>query len=151
MLSQAEKEKRVIELHEQGTPFRDIARVMNMSFSRIASILKKKTTEEEENKKRQEAKLGLSKGTQAFKLFEKGNRPIDVAIKLDLPEDEVTKLYRDYWKLKGLYDLNELYEEIGGEIFPVVQLYIHTKKAGMGPQQVVNALRIMERLPSIEK
>ena len=150
MLSKAEKEKRVIELHEQGMPFRDIARVVRKSFGDISSILKKQTAEEEENKKRHEEKLGLSKGTQAFKLFEEGNTPIDVAIKLDLREEEVTKLYRDYWKIKGLYNLNQLYEEINDEIFPVVKLYIHTKNAGMGPQHVVNALKIVERLPSIE-
>ena len=49
----------------------------------------------------------LSKDTQAFALFSDGKKPIEVAIKLDLGADIVGKLYQQFWRLQGLYQLNQ--------------------------------------------
>jgi len=50
----------------------------------------------------------MSKASQALKLFEQGNTPVQVSIKLDIETGEVDRLYKEYWKLKGLHKLNEL-------------------------------------------
>ena len=117
MLSRTEKEQRVIELYQQGKTIREIAREVHMSFGNIGSIIRKgNRTEEDDNKpKEQQDKLPLttlSKDSQAFKLFSEGKKPTEVAIKLDLGADEVDRLYQQFWKLEGLYQLNQVYKEI---------------------------------------
>ena len=57
-----------------------------------------------------------SSSTQAYKLFSQAKTPVEVAIELDLSEKQVTKYYREYWKLKGLYKLNLVHEEIKDDI-----------------------------------
>jgi hypothetical protein len=39
-----------------------------------------------------------------------------VAVALNLREPEATKLYREYWKLRGLDKLNTIYKETDGKI-----------------------------------
>jgi hypothetical protein len=50
---------------------------------------------------------------KSYDLFSKEKKPVEVAIALNLRELEVTKMYREYWKLKRLHNLDSLYEEIG--------------------------------------
>src|SRR5437016_2412147 len=111
-----------------------------MSFADISSIIRRSTGEEDDQNK-----IRISKASQTLKMFEDGNAPIDVAIKLDIETGEVDRLYREYWKLKGLYHLRQVYAELRGDIAPFLELYHLTKKEGFGPQQVVNALKIAEK------
>ena len=41
-----------------------------------------------------------------------GHNLIEVATILNLREKEVSEYYREYWNLRGLYDLSQIYEEI---------------------------------------
>ena len=85
-----------------------------MSFRDIGTVLKKEE-KEKERKKRQldnnsstysdSPQNDMSLSTQAYKLFSQGKTPIGVATELDLSEKKVTKYYKEYWKLKGLYKL----------------------------------------------
>src|SRR4051812_21547897 len=117
MLNRTEKEKRVIVLYQQGKTIREIAKDVHMSFADIGSIIKKVTglQGDEGKSKEQQDKAPttlLSKDSQAFKLFSDGKKPIGVAIKLDLKADVVDKLYQQFWRLEGLYQLNQVYKEI---------------------------------------
>jgi len=85
-----------------------------MSLGRISSIIKRHTGEVNEKggnaeQKQQEETID----TQVFKLLEADRAPVQVATDLDINSEEVTRLYKEWWKLKGLHHLNELYEEIG--------------------------------------
>ncbi|MGC1933358.1 MAG: hypothetical protein WA667_30660 [Candidatus Nitrosopolaris sp.] len=44
-----------------------------------------------------------SKITQAIKLFSELKTPVEVAIVLDLPADQVQAIYLEYWELDGMY------------------------------------------------
>ena len=46
-----------------------------------------------------------SLSAQAYELFSQAKTPVEVSIELDLRESQVTKYYREYWKLKGLNKL----------------------------------------------
>jgi chromosome segregation ATPase len=72
-----------------------------------------------------------------------------VAMKLDIETGEVDRLYREFWKLKGLNNL-QVYAEIKGSISTLVKLYQLTKQAGMKTEEVVNTLKIVEQLPRIK-
>jgi hypothetical protein len=161
MLSRQEREKVVLDLYNQGKTIRDIAKEIRISFRDIGAVLKKE--EEKERQKRQlennttttadsdSTQPGMSLSTQAYKLFSQGKTPVEVAIKLDLRESEVTEYYREYWKLKGLHKLTIVYEEIRDDIKYFLKLYGLSKAAGMTTEHVTNLLEISNNdLQSIE-
>ncbi|MRN62384.1 MAG: hypothetical protein FIO03_10150 [Nitrosopumilales archaeon] len=86
-----------------------------MSFGDICFIIRRETGEEQN-------RIKMSKASQALKLFEQGNTSVHVAIKLNIETDEVDRLYREYWKLKSLYKLNEIYVESKEKILSFVKL-----------------------------
>ena len=159
MLTRQEREQFVIDLYNQGKNIRDIAKEVRMSFRDIGVVLKKE--EEKERQKKQldhntttrdsDNKNGMSLSAQAYELFSQAKTPVEVAIELDLRESQVTKYYREYWQLKGLYKLNLVYEEIKADIAYFVKLHRLSKAAGMSTEHVVNLLEIANNdLLSIE-
>ena len=80
--------------------------------------------------------------TQSYKLFSERKTPLEVYIALNLRESEATEFYKEYSKLKQLYNLNIIYEEIKDDSEPFLKLYRLSKAASMSVQQVVNLLKI---------
>jgi len=72
-----------------------------------------------------------SKRAQVYEMFSKGETPMTVAITLDLPEPEVTKLYKESWNLKQIGELNRVYLETRGDLAPFLDLYKFAKAEGM--------------------
>jgi len=131
--------------YNQGKTTREIAKIDRMSIRDISSIIK-----EEESKLQKYKHQELS--TKAYKLFSERKTPLEVAIVLNLSESEVTKFYREYWKLKQLHNLNMVYEELKDDIDPFLRLYRLSKAKGLGVKQVVNFIAIANNdLPSIEE
>jgi len=114
--SNIERERKVIELYKEGKTTREIAKIAKMSFRDIGFILKKaglshgiiNTEDDDKNKN----KSSSEKATQAYKLFNEGKKPVQVAIELGLREKQVNKFFREFWKLKRLNELYQLYPEI---------------------------------------
>jgi hypothetical protein len=138
-----------------------------MSFRDIGTILNK-ADEAQERKEKQQQDIDnnvsdknqqqqehqpqqLSLSTQAYKLFSDGKTPIEVAVALNVRESEVTRFYKEYWKLNQMHDLNMVYAELKGNITPFLKLYRSARAAGMSEQHVVNLLRIAnDNLPALE-
>jgi hypothetical protein len=157
MLSKTEKEQRVIELSQQGKNIREIAQEVHMSFADIGSIIRKVKglQDDDENKSKEQQDniplTTLSKDSQAFALFSDGKKPIEVAIKLDLKADVVDKLYQQFWKLEGLYQLNIVYKEIRRYLPSFLNLFkIMKQQKMMTEQNVVDALKFGKELPHLK-
>src|ERR687891_640359 len=129
-LTRKEKEKLVIDLYKRGLTYAQIAKEAHVSLRDIAPILNK--TGEYQS---------LSNSSQAYKMFEEGRSPIQVAIALNLRENQVSEYYREYWDLNGLYQLNQMYEELGNDIWSISELNRRTKAEGLTPQQVSRILK----------
>jgi hypothetical protein len=84
----------------------------------------------------------MSKSSQAYQMFSEGKSPTEVAIALDMREQEVTQLYRESWTLKQIYDLNSIYLETNGDLWPFVKLYKLGKEAGFNAEHVVRTLKL---------
>lgn len=151
MLTRTEKEKRVIELYEQGYTYRAIAKEVHLSPGSISSIIKKHTGEQGPEKVEQQKRHGQGQeqiiDTKVFKLFEEGKTPIQVAIDLNLPSVEVTRLQGEYWRLKGLHELDQLYEEIGDDVFQLHRTYNSFKDKGYTLSQLFEAADHLDELP----
>ena len=155
MLSRVEKEQRVIELYKQGRSIREIAHEVHKSFADIGSIIRKFTGLQGDDGKSKEQQdkaptTTLSKDSQAFALFSEGKKPIEVAIKLDLKADVVDKLYQQFWRLEGLYQLNLVYKEIRRYLPSFLNLFrIMKQQRIMSEQDVVDALKYSKELPHL--
>src|ERR687897_18545 len=130
-LTRKEKEKLVIDLYKRGLTYAQIAKEAHISLRDIAPILNK--TGEYQS---------LSNSSQAYKMFEEGSSsPIQVAIALNLRANQVSEYYREWWNLNGLYQLNQMYEELGNDIWSISELNRRTKAEGLTPQQVSRILK----------
>lgn len=98
VLSREEKEKRVLELYyDKGYTYREIAKELRMSPNQISEIIKR---HEEKNEARANKKKMLTLSSQSYKLFSDGKTNLEVAIRLDIPQTQVTQFRSEYWRLK---------------------------------------------------
>ena len=116
VLTRQEKGGLVIDLYNQGKNTRQIAQQVGILFRDIGAILQKAAKEKE----RQHS---ISVSSQAYAMFSEGKTPIQVAIKLNLREAEVTKFYIEFWNLNALHALSKVYDEINGNIQYFLELY----------------------------
>jgi hypothetical protein len=93
-----EKKQAVIYLHSKKKSYREIARVVHISFSDISRIIREKYGYEVPKKDYTQ----LSDETKALKLFEENKQPIEVAIDLDIPTDDAVSYYQKFQELKCL-------------------------------------------------
>src|SRR5918994_6916009 len=94
-----ERKKRVIDLyHNQGKTTHEIAKIERMSIRDISAIIKEEEARRQKYKDLQQEQEISSK---AYKLFSEKKSTVEVAIALNLREPEVTKLHKEYWKLRG--------------------------------------------------
>jgi hypothetical protein len=157
VLSRTEREQLVIELYQQGKTIREIAQEVRMSFGDIGSIIRKVTgLQDDDGKSKGQGQdnkplATLSKDTQAFKLFSVGKKPTEVAIKLDLGADVVDRLYQQFWRLEGIYQLNLVYKEIKRYLPSFLKLFkLMKQQKMMSEHHVVDALRVGKELPHLK-
>ena len=132
-LNRKEKEKIVVDLYENGSSYREIAKEARVSLRDIKGILDKANGVQ-----------SLSKSSQAYRMFSEGKSPMEVAIALDMREPEVTQLYKESWTLKQIYDLNSIYLETKGDLGSFVKLYKLSKEAGLNAEHVVRILKLAD-------
>lgn len=138
-LSRQEIEDLIIDLyHNQKKTFREIQKIARKSPRDIRAILDKVEPE----------RASLSASSRAYQMFMEGRSPTHVAITLGLRENQVSEYYREYWNLNGLYNLNQMYEEIKDDIWSVIELHRRTKAEGLSLQQVN---RILKRNITLER
>jgi transposase len=149
MLSNAEREKLVLDLYNQGKNIRQIAKEARMSFQDINIVLKKAAASlESETNKKQSAdsaandkaiEIVVDKTTQAYKLFSEGKKPIEVTVNLGINGEETIRLYKEFWKLKRLNGLYKIYPEIKHKSL---------KRQGMVPKNVNSFVDILKSGPA---
>jgi hypothetical protein len=159
MLINVEKEKLVIDLYyNQRKNVRQIAQEARISFRDIAAIIKKVNDGGNGNGNDNTNKYNSQpneKCTQAYKLFDEGKKPVEVAVQLCLSEKEATRYYTEYWRLKGLNELHSIYKEIKGDLSLILKLYRLLKREGIRTKDLewfVNTINTgMYKIPEIQK
>ena len=85
-------------------------------------------------------------------MFSEDKAPLDVAIELNLKEPEATRYYREYWKLRQIYSLNIVYEEIGDDIIHIPKIHRKMRAAGMGVNPAISLIKNANNdLPTLEE
>ena len=124
-LSFKEKKDLATNLIEQGISTREIAKQTHLSLTTIGKIRK-----ELEGDTSEKSTKPLSISSQSFKLFEKHKSLVQVAIKLDLSREEVTKFHCDYLILKDRQNVNYILKENTDKINEILKVsdFLKTNK-----------------------
>lgn len=148
VLSRDERRGRVIELHNQNMGTREIAKLLHMSFTDIAKILKDADYEKEAEQQRTRQEFLSS---QVYKKVSEKKSLVEVAIELNIRASEAIILQKEYWDLVHLDNLNEMYREVKHDLWYLVDLYKLAKATGMNPNRVANLLVVANNdLPTVE-
>ena len=151
-----ERERQVIELYDHGKSTRDIAKELRMSLRDISSILRKNQVSHgdiitndngnsDNNNSSNDNKSQSQKATQTYKLYSEGKKPFEVAIELGIREAQVNKLFKEFWKLKNLNELYEIYPQIRQYLSSFLKLHKVIKRKGLTAGNVecfANAIEI---------
>jgi len=130
-----EREKQVLELYDSGKSTRDIAKTLRMSLRDISFILKKNQVNQgiviNDNVNNNNNKSPNEKATQSYRLFSQGKKLVEVSIELGLRENEASKYFREYLKLKGQDEVYEIYLENKHHIKSLRKLHRVVKREGI--------------------
>ena len=135
-----EKKNLVIQLRKEGKTQREIAKSAHMSVRDISKIIRKLEGISEEKPIE----------TQALDLFYQGKKPIEVAVELNLNAQKISKLYKDYLKLKGFHKLVLLYGEINENLSFFLKLYYAIIRNDIKPNEIVNLVKNSNELVSLK-
>jgi hypothetical protein len=139
-MNRTEKEQYVIQLYKENKSTREIAKLTHMSFRDIGIITKKERgplQEDDDTKSK-------SKTTQAIKLLSELKTPVEVAIALDLPADQVLTIYREFWELEGMHGLVMIYEEAKYDIYDLLRLHRIAKVLGLEKHDIISAFELVK-------
>src|SRR5215217_5412540 len=150
--SREEKEKMVLDLYyTKGYTYKQLTRELRLSPNQLREIIKrheeKKNDDAVANKKKE-----LSLSSRDYKLFYEGRTNVQVAIKLDLPQDQVTQFRLEYWRLQDQDKLESLYMVTKGRASRLWKLYRELIiNRGMSIEAVAKVVDIaLNRLPHME-
>jgi hypothetical protein len=146
LLNKFEKEKKVIELHKEGSSIRDIAPVVHMSFRDISKITKEyerkkrlETKREENNQSSPIKKLSIS--SRAFILFKEGKKIDEAKVLLDIPFKLTIRYWKQYLKSIGMFEAFEFYQDHSYAIPTLLSINTFMKRNNISGNDVVNVLR----------
>ena len=151
ILSREEKENMVLDLYySKGNTYKQITKALKMSPNQLREIIKK---HEEKNDAIANKKKELSLSSQAYKMFYEGKTNVEVAIKLDCPQEQVTQFHIEYWRLQNQDKLESLYMVTQGRVSPLWKLYRELViNRGMSIEAVANVVDInLNKLPGMER
>ena len=97
VLTIQEKKQLIVDLHNQDYNTRVITERTHTSFGYIGAV-RRDAAKDREAVEEQVQKASVS--TQAYKLFTKGKNPVEVAITLNIREQEVDQYLKEYFKLQ---------------------------------------------------
>ncbi len=129
VLNRRDKEQLVIKLHQEGKTIRTIASLAHLSFSDIGMIVRR--INGQDNGAEMKDLKCKTKDTQAFWLFSRGKKPIDVAIELDLSASQVHEMQEEFWALNDLHELTFVYTKIKTFLPSFLKLFQSLKEFGM--------------------
>jgi hypothetical protein len=136
-----DRKKRVIDLYfNQHKSYAESAQIEKVSPRDIHAIIKEEEARRQKYKDQQQQE---EKSSKAYKLFSEGKTPVQFAVTLNLEQPEITKLYREYWKLKRLHVLDSIFKETDGKLKTFLKLYNQLiKEKGMNVNQVADVVEI---------
>jgi hypothetical protein len=83
---------------------------------------------------------------KAYKLFDEGKSPLEVAAELNLPGPQVQQYYGEYWNLRRMHRLVAIYPEIQDSMGYYLKLFRLGKEKGVTTEQIMNLIRMADSI-----
>ena len=158
-LSEEEK-RRIKDLHfNQGKTIREVSRIMGKSSHDITPITKEHRTQlaqnyavanGEQSEVIQREQDRAIPNVKAYKLFDEGNSPLEVAGELNLPGPQVQEFYVEYWHLRRMYKLVTIYQETQDSMGYFLKLLRLGKEKGVTPEQITKLLQMADSIHKLQ-
>lgn len=155
-VTRSQKIERVKQMYMEGKNVKEIAKEVHLSFTDVkkatneAAEAIEKTQRESLMDRQSFSRKRLSGDSQAFALFSKSKTPVEVAIKLNLNAQEVERMYLDYWQLRRLHKLSQLYSKHRGELLLAFRLLELVREHTIKEGEILNLLKYSKELPHLE-
>jgi hypothetical protein len=147
-LTREERERRIATLSQQGYATREMAKDTHTSFRDISAILKRASQQKELGQIRSEKAVT---STRAYQLFSEDKSILDVSIALQIKVDEAIEYHNEYCRLIHRDRFNQIYEELHGNVQPIVNLHRLTTAASVSAPEIIELLKIANNeLPFVE-
>jgi hypothetical protein len=155
-----EEKRRIIDLHfNQGKTIRDITRIMGKSSHDITPVTKEYRIQLAQN-------YALADGDQsdiiqceqdriipnvkAYKLFDEGKNPLEVAGELNLPGPQVQQFYVEYLNMVRMHKLVTIYQEIQDSIGYFLKLFRLGREKGVTPEQIIKLVQMADSIHKLQ-
>ena len=157
-----ETRRKIIDLRNQHKKkIREIVGIVGKSSRDVTTVLKEneikqaQTTKDEKeyevDKDAQNSHSDSLPNVRAYKLFDEGKSPLEVAAKLNLPGPQVQQYYIEYWNLRRMYKLVTIYQEIQNSIGYFLKLFRLGKKEGLTPEQIINLIQMADNIHRLKE
>jgi DNA repair ATPase RecN len=88
---------------------------------------------------------------KAYKLFDEGKSPLEVADKLNLPGPQVQQFYIEYLNLRQMYKLVTIYQENKDSIGYFFKLFSLGKEKGVTPEQIMKLIQMADSFHNLQE
>jgi archaellum component FlaC len=160
MVVSEEEKRRIIDLHfNQGKTIREVCRIMGKSSHDITPVTKEHRIrlaknyalgDGEESEVVQREQDRVISNVKAYKLFDEGKNPLEVAAELNLPGPQVQEYYVEYWNLRRVYRLVAMYPEIQDSMGYFLKLFRLGKENGVTPEQIMKLVQMADSIYMLE-
>ena len=161
MVVNEEEKRRIIDLHfTRHKTIREVCRIMGKSSHDITPVTKEHRillaqnyapVNGEQNEDAQYEHDRTIPNVKAYKLFDEGKSPLEVAAELNLPGPQVQQYYVEYWKLKQMHQLFNVYQEIQNSIGYFLKVVRLGKKEGLTPEQIINLIKMADDIHRLKE
>jgi hypothetical protein len=141
-LKRNDKELLIIKLYREGRNWSYIAEASHSSMSTI-----KKVIDRYEQPKTPKVKNTESR---ALQMYNKNHTPLEVAIKLNITADEAVNYQIEFWKLKGMTWLREMYDQFKELSSNIVIKINDLGIADLSTGELVKTLHLTNFLPQMQ-
>src|SRR5215211_9331800 len=156
-----EEKRRIIDLHfDQGKTIREVSKIMGKSSHDITPLTKEHriqlaqnyvTDNREQNDDAHSMYDRVIPNVKAYKLFDEGKNPLEVAAELNLPGPEVQKFYVEYLDLRKMHKVVTIYQENKNSIGYFLELFRLGKKKGVTPEQIMKLIQMADSIHKLQE
>jgi|SRR5918996_686824 transposase-like protein len=160
MLVNEEEKGRIIDLHfNQGKTIREVCRIMGKSSHDITPVTKEHRIRlaqnyaladggESESVQREEDRV--IPNVKAYKLFDEGKSPLEVAAELNLTGPQAQQYYVEFLNMKRMYNLVTIYHENQDSMGYFLKLTRLEKEKSVTPEQIIKLVQMADSIHILE-
>jgi hypothetical protein len=151
-----ETKRKIIDLRiQQKKKIREIVSEVGKSSRDITIVLREHVIQQGQTTMDDKGKDGsaqdyLLPNVKAYKLFDEGKDPLEIAAELNLPGRQVQQFYVEYLNMRRMHKLVIIYQEIQDSIGYFLKLFRLGKEKGVTPEQIIKLVQMADSIHKLQ-